>query len=163
MAPQSVLIDGPPPTDHADRSSGERCFDLSRSIDLHLASTARTGEQAVAGKTSGLIGLDEQVTWRARHFGVWQEFTSRITAFNRPHHFRDEMMRGAFRSFKHDRYFEIQNERTAMRDVLCFSAPIPLFGRFAEPFLRSYLDRFLHERNALLKEVSESEDWRKFL
>ena len=141
----------------------ERCFDLSRSIDLHLASTSGTGERAVAGKTSGLIGLNEQVTWRARHFGVWQEFTSRITSFKRPHHFRDEMIRGAFHSFKHDHYFNIQNEKTEMRDVLCFSAPIPLLGRLAEPFLRSYLERFLRERNALLKKISESEDRRKFL
>jgi ligand-binding SRPBCC domain-containing protein len=89
----------------------ERCFDLSRSIDLHMASTTRTGEKAIAGKTSGLIGLDEQVTWRAKHFGVWQEFTSKITAFNRPHHFRDEMIRGAFRSFEHDHYFDVQKKR----------------------------------------------------
>jgi ligand-binding SRPBCC domain-containing protein len=141
----------------------ERCFDLSRSIDLHVASTARTGEKAIAGKTSGLIGPDEQVTWRAKHFGVWQEFTSRITAFNRPYHFRDEMIRGAFRSFEHDHYFDVQNEKTEMRDVLRFSAPIPLLGRIAEPFLRSYLERFLLERNALLKKISESEEWRRFL
>jgi hypothetical protein len=32
-----------------------RCFNLSRSIDLHKASTARTGEQAIAGVTAGLI------------------------------------------------------------------------------------------------------------
>jgi ligand-binding SRPBCC domain-containing protein len=75
----------------------ERCFDLSRSIDLHKVSTARTGEQAIAGVTSGLIGLGEEVSWRARHFGVWQQMTSRITAFDRPAYFQDTMVRGAFR------------------------------------------------------------------
>jgi len=40
----------------------ERCFDLARSIDLHMASTDRTGEQAIAGITSGLIGLEQEVT-----------------------------------------------------------------------------------------------------
>lgn len=64
----------------------EICFDLSRSIDLHLDSTAETGERAVAGITSGLIGLDEQVTWRAHHVW-WQELTSKITAFDRPNYF----------------------------------------------------------------------------
>ena len=39
------------------------------------------------------------MTWRGRHFGVTQHFTSRITAFASPHHFRDEMQKGAFRSF----------------------------------------------------------------
>ncbi|MEZ4309048.1 MAG: hypothetical protein R3F14_13505 [Polyangiaceae bacterium] len=38
----------------------ERAFDLSRSIDLHTVSTAETGETAVAGVTSGLIGLGER-------------------------------------------------------------------------------------------------------
>ena len=41
-------------------------FDLARSIDLHVQSTAQTNERAVAGRTSGLIGLGEEVTWRRR-------------------------------------------------------------------------------------------------
>ena len=52
-----------------------RCFDLARSIDLHIVSTAQTGERAVGGVTTGLIGPGEHVTWRAKHFGVWQELT----------------------------------------------------------------------------------------
>ena len=73
------------------RAPVDRCFDLSRSIDLHTESTAKTGERAVAGVTAGLIEMGEEVTWRARHFGVWQELTSRITAFDRPHHFRGRL------------------------------------------------------------------------
>ncbi len=38
-------------------------FDLARSIDLHLISTEQTSEKAIAGKTSGLIEIDESVTW----------------------------------------------------------------------------------------------------
>src|SRR5215467_10893054 len=38
----------------------ERCFHLCRSIDLHMASTNWTGEKAVAGVTSGLIGADQR-------------------------------------------------------------------------------------------------------
>lgn len=141
-----------------------RCFDLSRSIDLHLASTERTGEQAVAGVTSGLIDLGEQVTWRAKHLGVWQEFTSRITALDRPSHFRDEMVRGAFRSFRDDHHFvERPDGMTEMKDVLQFTAPVPLLGRLAELFLRPYLGRFLRERNEVLKEIAEGEDWRRFV
>ncbi len=48
-----------------------RCFDLSRSVEVHLLSNIHSGEQALAvgGITSGLAGLAEQVTWRAKHFG----------------------------------------------------------------------------------------------
>jgi len=51
----------------------DRCFDLARSVDAHLRSTAATGERAVGGRTTGLLELGEEVTWRARHFGVHQE------------------------------------------------------------------------------------------
>src|SRR5580658_7797642 len=84
----------------------ERCFDLSRSIDLHMASTNWTGERAIAGTTSGLIDLNQEVTWQGRHFGFRIHHKSRITAFDRPLHFQDCMVRGAFKSFCHDHYFE---------------------------------------------------------
>jgi putative ubiquitin-RnfH superfamily antitoxin RatB of RatAB toxin-antitoxin module len=71
-------------------SSLEICFDLSTSIDLHKLSTAHTNEEAIAGVTSGLIGLNDSVTWRAKHFGIYQTLTTKITAHNRPHYFRDE-------------------------------------------------------------------------
>jgi ligand-binding SRPBCC domain-containing protein len=136
----------------------ERCFDLARSVDFHLKSTAATGEKAVAGKVSGLLDLGDEVTWRARHFGVWQHLTSRITAFNRPGHFRDSMVRGAFRSFDHDHFFtEIHAGRTEMRDVLVYQAPLGLLGRLVErQILTRYLTRFLGERNRMIKEIAES-------
>lgn len=47
-----------------------RCFDLSRSIELHLLSTKGTREEAIAGTTKGLIGLNESVTWKATHLPI---------------------------------------------------------------------------------------------
>ena len=82
------------------------CFDMARSVDAHVESARATGERAVGGVTSGMLNLGDEVTWRARHFGVTQDLTSRIVAFDRPHHFRDEMVRGAFRRIVHDHYFE---------------------------------------------------------
>jgi hypothetical protein len=59
-------------------------FDLSRSIDLHLISTAKTNEKAVAGVTVGLITLHESVTWQANHLFRKRYFTSKIIAFDYP-------------------------------------------------------------------------------
>ena len=50
-------IDAPP----------ERCFDLSRSVELHLEAAAATDERAVDGVTAGLLGAGDTVTWEARH------------------------------------------------------------------------------------------------
>ena len=79
----------------------ERCFDLSRSIDLHMGSTNWTGERAIGGVVAGLIGSGQEVTWQGRHFGLTFTHTSRITAFDRPHYFQDSMVRGRFKSYCH--------------------------------------------------------------
>jgi ligand-binding SRPBCC domain-containing protein len=142
----------------------ERVFDLSRSIELHEASTARTGERAVAGVTSGLIGLGQEVTWRARHFGLWQKLTARIIEFERPAHFADAMVRGAFRRLEHYHYFEPTASGTTMRDVFDFASPLGWLGRLVDALvLTRYLRTFLIERNRLIKRVAESDDWKRFL
>jgi len=136
----------------------ERCFDAARDLDLHMKSVAHTNERAVAGRTSGLIELGEEVTWRARHFGVTQDFTSRITAFDRPRYFQDAMQRGAFKSFVHDHYFERDGDRTKMIEVLAFAAPLGFLGRIAEKLvLRRYLERLLGMRAATIKEAAEDD------
>ena len=146
------------------RASAERCFDLARSVDLHVQSTARTGERAVAGVTRGLLGPGERVTWRARHFGVWQELTSEITRFDRPRHFRDSMVRGAFARFDHDHFFFERDGVTAMRDRFAFRSPLGPLGRIADALvLTRYLRRFLVRRNAELRRVAESDEWRALL
>lgn len=143
----------------------ERCFDLARSIELHTRSTSATEERAIAGRTRGLLVLDDGVTWQARHFGIRQTLTSRITAFDRPRHFRDSMVRGVFKRFDHDHYFNSDDAgTTVMRDVFDYSAPFGVLGRVAEwLFLTRYLRRFLEDRNREIKTVAESDAWREFL
>jgi ligand-binding SRPBCC domain-containing protein len=137
-------------------ASATRCFDLARDIDLHLKSLASTGERAVAGRTSGLIEMGESVTWEATHLGVRRRFTSRISGFSRPAHFRDEMVRGAFKSFVHDHYFEEHDGATTMRDVLRFESPFGLIGRVVDRiFMSGYLRRLLRKRGEAVKNVAE--------
>jgi ligand-binding SRPBCC domain-containing protein len=140
------------------------CFDMARSVDAHLESAVTTGERAVAGVTSGLLNLGDEVTWRARHFGVTQDLTSRIVAFDRPHHFRDEMVRGAFRRIVHDHYFEPVAGGTRMRDVFDFTAPMGPLGTLVDKLvLTAYLRRFLENRAHALKQLAESGAGRRFI
>ncbi len=121
-----------------------------------MKSVSHTQERAVAGRMSGLIGAGEEVTWRARHFGITQHFTSRITAFDRPRHFQDAMQRGAFRSFVHDHFFERDQGKTKMTESLRFSAPLGFLGRIAEKLiLRRYLKHLLELRVATIREAVE--------
>src|SRR5579862_877171 len=125
---------------HAPR---ERCFDLGRSVEVHLAGNVHFGESAVAesGVTSGLVNLGQRVTWRAKHFGVWHRLTSEITAIDRPAWFQDCMVNGIFRFMRHDHFFHaVTGGETEMRDVFCFAAPLGVLGRIAEiTFLRRYM------------------------
>lgn len=143
----------------------ERCFDLSRSIDLHQHSLGTSGERAVEGVLTGLINLGESVTWEARHFGLQQRLTSRITAYERPRHFRDSMVAGAFARFDHDHWFEPdETGGTVMRDVFDYAAPLGMLGWIAETvFLTRYMRRLLAERNAVVKRVAESSEWHAYL
>lgn len=139
-------------------------FDLSRSIDLHKLSATKTNETAIAGVTSGLIGLNETVTWRAKHFGFYQELTTKITEFDYPNHFTDEMVSGTFKSFKHEHHFEDMNGGTLMIDTFNYQSPFGVLGRFADKlFLNNYMTDFLKERNRIIKEFAESERWEEVL
>ena len=146
------------------RAPRERVFDLARSIDAHQDSTGGTEERAVAGVTKGLIGMDEEVTWEARHFGVRQRLTVRVTAFDRPRHFQDVMIAGAFKSMAHDHTFAEHPEGTLMSDRFEFISPLGIFGRIADwLFLTSYIRRFIIRRNAVLKQLAESADWTRYV
>ena len=142
----------------------QRVFDLSRSVDLHTASTAHTRERAVAGVTGGLMALGQEVTWRARHFGIWQNLTSRITAFEPPTYFRDSLVRGAFRRFDHDHFFSQHGDTTLMRDVFDYDSPFGVLGRIADRlFLERYMKQLLVSRNAVIKAAAETDGWRRYI
>jgi ligand-binding SRPBCC domain-containing protein len=134
----------------------ERCFDLARDLDFHQRSLEHTSERAVAGRTSGLIELGESVTWEARHFGVRQQLTTKITAMDRPRYFRDEMTAGAFAAFAHDHWFEQRDTGgacvTVMTEELVFRSPLGLLGRLVDVLVMGrYLRRLLEGRNRALK------------
>lgn len=142
----------------------ERVFDLARSIDAHQESATGTGERAVAGVTSGLIGMGGEVTWEARHLAVKQRLSVRITAFERPRYFQDVMLSGAFSRMIHDHTFEEHPEGTLMKDRFEFASPLGILGKIADRvFLTAYMRRFLIQRNAVLKRLAETDAWRRYV
>ena len=134
----------------------EIVFDLSRSIDAHLSSMERSRERAVAGVTSGLIELGQQVTWKATHFGIPFTMTSRISAMARPDRFVDEQVRGPFARFRHEHRFEVVEGGTLMTDVIDFVSPVGPIGRLVDRVaLEGYMTKLIAERNAHLKSAAE--------
>jgi ligand-binding SRPBCC domain-containing protein len=129
----------------------EAAFDLALSIDAHRESFAGSGEQAAAGVTTGIIGLNEYVTWRARHFGITWTMTSVITEWDRPHRFVDEQRRGPFKSFWHEHRFTPTDDGTRVDDDVRFAAPLGPLGRVAEKLvLGRYMPHLIDVRNEFL-------------
>jgi ligand-binding SRPBCC domain-containing protein len=134
----------------------ELVFDLSRDIDFHQSSLAHTQEIAIAGCTSGLIGLGESVTWEGRHFGFKQRLEVKITAMDRPHSFVDEMVKGAFKGFRHVHRFQAHEGGTLMTDEFIFTSPLGILGKLANALvLTRYMTRLLTIRNQHLKTAAE--------
>jgi ligand-binding SRPBCC domain-containing protein len=139
------------------RAPLEMCFDLARSVELHMRSAALSRETAVGGVTSGLLQLNQEVTWEATHLFVKQRLTSRITIFDRPRHFRDSMVSGAFRRFDHDHIFSEAGGATLMTDVFDFTSPLGPLGKLADLlFLKNYLEGFLKRRAEVIRTEAES-------
>lgn len=129
----------------------EQLFDLARSIDVHLDSQKGSGERAVAGVTSGLIGEGQEVTWRARHFGVPLTMTSRVTQLDFPRSFTDEQVKGPFKAFRHVHGFESTAAGSVMTDRVEFAAPLGALGVAVERlFLARYLERLIAARGRFL-------------
>lgn len=131
-------------------------FDVSRNIDAHQLSTFQSNEKAIAGITSGLINLNETVTWKGKHFGIYLKHKSKITEMEIPNYFVDEMEKGHFKSFRHEHSFVTQNGVTVMIDNLQYETPYGIFGRIFDKFiLKNYLTGFLLKRNEILKNLAE--------
>jgi hypothetical protein len=132
------------------------CFDVSRSVDLHLHSMAHTHERVVDGRTRGFFELGEVVTWEACHFGIKQQLTVKITQLRPYSFFEDCMLKGAFKSMRHQHFFEEKEGKTEMRDVFCYETPYGFLGKLVDILiLRKYMKDLLEERNKHIQQVAE--------
>jgi ligand-binding SRPBCC domain-containing protein len=132
------------------------CFDLARDVAVHCATAAQTQERVVAGKTSGLLELGDQITFEAVHFGVRQRLCSKIVEYDRPHRFTDQMVSGAFKSLRHVHEFETLGDSTLMRDILEWESPLGVLGVVADKLaVERHMRNFLIERNQELKKLAE--------
>lgn len=138
----------------------ERVFDLSRSVNLHKVSTAHRHERIVDGVMSGLLQEGDTVTWQARHLNKERRFTAQVTEMQRPFHFTEEMLKGDFKSYRHEHHFKGIDNGTILIDLLHFETPYGIIGRlFNHYYLTAYLETLLKTRNQVIREYAESRKW----
>lgn len=150
----TTFIAAPPPV----------VFDLSRHIGLHKESMSAHKEEAVAGTRFGLIEKEETVTWRAKHLFKNRFLRTKITEMKRPEMFIDEQLQGDFKMMKHEHHFKPCDNGTILIDLFYFESPYGVMGHWFNNFyLTKYMKRLLEQRNKTIKEVAESERWKRLL
>ncbi|ULC58580.1 SRPBCC family protein [Flaviramulus sp. BrNp1-15] len=133
------------------------CFDLARDVDFYQKNLKHSKEIALAGRTTGLVELNDYVTWEANYMGFVQHLTLKITEFEAPNLFVDELAFGAYKSYRHEHLFRESDDKTIMTDRFYFELPYGILGKFVNwIFLKSYMTKLLKTRNSFLKEKAES-------
>jgi ligand-binding SRPBCC domain-containing protein len=138
------------------RAPIERCFDLARSVEAHIASTSKTAEGVIAGRKEGLFELGDSITWEGRHFGLRLRQGSTITRTEPPHVFVDEGMSGPLKGFRHVHQFVAEGGATLMVDTFEYELPMGMLGRLADRLaVERHMVRLLTDRAAYLKAEAE--------
>ncbi|GAB7193293.1 hypothetical protein NUM3379_40020 [Kineococcus sp. NUM-3379] len=132
------------------RADVEAVFDLALDLDVEVAAGRRLGIRAVAGRTSGRIGLGERVRWEGRLLGLLPvSHTSEIVVLERPGLFVDEMRAGLFARYRHEHRFEVEGPGgTIMTDRVSWRSPLGPLGFLADAaYVRRTLLALLAARN----------------
>ena len=115
-------------------------------------------EKAVDGTTSGLINLNDTVTFKGRHFGLYLTHHSKITKMKLYDNFTDEMIKGTFKSFIHHHAFKEDKGNTTMIDKIIYEVPFGIVVRiFDYMILKRYMRNLIEKRNKVLTELSEKQ------
>jgi ligand-binding SRPBCC domain-containing protein len=142
----------------------QRVFDLARSVDVHKYSMTGYHEQIVKGTMSGMMALNDEVTWKARHLFRERVLRVKITELKQPDYFADEQLEGDFKFMKHEHYFKPAENGTIMIDQLRYKTKKGWLGQlFSQFYLDKYMTRLLTERNHMIKKLAESNQWKQFL
>ena len=146
-------------------ASAERCFDLARSVDLHVDSSAGIAARAIGGRRGGLSGHGDETVWSARFCGVRFSMTTRVEDFRFPVGFNDRMTHGLLRRFEHVYRFRVlPGGDCEMSDELQVEAPFGPVGRLMEMvYLTPRMRVLVRERLEHIKWVAEGTGWQDYL
>ncbi|KJD33196.1 hypothetical protein PW52_14825 [Tamlana sedimentorum] len=135
----------------------EKCFDLARDVTFYQSTLKNPTEMAIGGKVSGLVQKGDFTLWETRHLYIHQHLTLKVTEFESPVLFVDEMIEGSFKSYKHQHIFKELQNKTLMIDRFYFESPYGVIGKLYDTFiLKKHIKNLLVFRNAALKEKAEA-------
>ncbi|KJD31364.1 hypothetical protein PK35_14730 [Tamlana nanhaiensis] len=135
----------------------ETCFDLARDVTFYQNTLQKPTEIAISGKVAGLVEKGDATIWETRHLNLHQHLTLKVTEFSQPFLFVDEMVKGHFKTYKHEHIFKKIKNKTLMIDKFYFESPYGVFGKlFDYLFLKKHIKKLIVFRNEALKDKAES-------
>ena len=124
----------------------EICFNLIRQASLE------TGEQKIIGD----FEKGQTVIFQSSFLGFKQNLTVKVTEFEKPRLFIDEMTKGIFKNFCHIHEFILQNNsETLLKDTFQWTAPLRIIGKLFNKLLEKRLRKIVTLRNEKLKQITE--------
>jgi ligand-binding SRPBCC domain-containing protein len=143
----------------------ERVFLLSTSLaiverELGMHPVARGGPT----RTEGLVVGGDRVRWEGWQLGMPQYHVSLISRFEPFRFFQDTMVAGRFKFFQHDHEFTELQGHVLLKDVIRFSMPFGPLGKLVGKYIMvPHIRGLMARRFALLRQIAESEEWRRYL
>jgi len=135
----------------------DTCFDLARDVGFYYNTLEKFTEIPISGKVTGLMEAGDYVTWETNHLSLMQHLTLKVTEFEKPILFVDEMVRGEFKTYRHEHIFEVDNDKTVMIDKFEFQSPYGIFGKLVDwVFLKRHFKKLIITRNKTLRLYAEA-------
>ena len=146
----------------AIHAPADRCFLLSTSVAIV---ERELGMHPVQGRTSGLVTGGDTIRWEGWQLGLPQFHESLVEDFRPEAFFRDRMIAGRFASFEHDHNFvNPADGTTLLADEIRFTMPLGVLGDLIGAWiLAPHIRGLMRRRLKLLKQIAESEEWRRYL
>jgi ligand-binding SRPBCC domain-containing protein len=139
----------------------ERVFQLARSTSLHKAVLRGFKGGKLEGGSEGIMGVGDKVTFSLRFMGRQRVLVTRIESLDMPLMFASTLVKGSFKSLRHEHHFKSIQNGSLVIDLLEYEPAFGALGRLADKMLiRPFLRKYLEAKNRVIKQYAEGEKWK---
>ena len=142
----------------------ERVFNLSRHRGLYVQCMQWHPQKHSASKSLGLLEEGELLSWQAKIFGKNRLFRTKLSQMQPVGFLQQVMPQSNWIHICHQQHFKPLANGAVMIDEFSFQPAHPAWNNlFLRLLVTPRLRRLLERKNAIMKQVAESEEWKQYL